>query len=69
MTLREEALKLADDIDEYAPNTNIADILRRLVAVMPKPAMSHDEAELLVDTHNNAPFALIRAVEKYHGVQ
>jgi hypothetical protein len=32
MTLREEALKLADDIDEYAPNTNIADILRRLVA-------------------------------------
>jgi hypothetical protein len=31
MTLREEALKLADDIDEFAPNTNIADILRRLV--------------------------------------
>ena len=31
MTLREEALKLADDIDEYAPNTNIADIIRRLV--------------------------------------
>jgi hypothetical protein len=32
MTLREEALKLADDIDEYAPNTNIADVIRRLVA-------------------------------------
>jgi hypothetical protein len=31
MTLREEALKLADDIDEYAPDTNIADIIRRLV--------------------------------------
>lgn len=32
MTLREEALTLADDIDEYAPNTNIADVIRRLVA-------------------------------------
>jgi hypothetical protein len=31
MTLREEALKLADDVDEYAPNTNIADVIRRLV--------------------------------------
>lgn len=31
MTLREEALTLADDIDEYAPNTNIADVIRRLV--------------------------------------
>ena len=31
MTLREEALKLADDIDEYAPNTNIAHMIRELV--------------------------------------
>ena len=32
MTLREEALKLADDIAEYAPDTNIEVMLRRLVA-------------------------------------
>ena len=32
MSLREEALKLADDVDEYAPDTNLADIIRRLVA-------------------------------------
>ena len=31
MTLREEALKLADDIAEYAPNTNIEFVLRELV--------------------------------------
>jgi hypothetical protein len=31
MTLREEALKLADDIAEYAPDTNIEIMLRRLV--------------------------------------
>jgi hypothetical protein len=31
MTLREEALKLADDIAEYAPDTNIEVMLRRLV--------------------------------------
>ena len=32
MTLREEALKLADDIAEYAPDTNIEIMIRRLVA-------------------------------------
>ena len=32
MNLREEALKLADDVDEYALDTNLADIIRRLVA-------------------------------------
>lgn len=32
MTLREEALKLADDISEYAPDTNIEVMIRRLVA-------------------------------------
>jgi hypothetical protein len=32
MTLREEALKLADDISEYAPDTNIKLMIRRLVA-------------------------------------
>ena len=32
MTLREEALQLADDIAEYAPDTNIEVMLRRLVA-------------------------------------
>ena len=31
MTLREEALKLADDIAEYAPDTNIEVMIRRLV--------------------------------------
>ena len=31
MTLREEALKLADDIAEYAPDTNLEIMLRRLV--------------------------------------
>jgi len=31
MTLREEALKLADDIAEYAPDTNIEQMIRRLV--------------------------------------
>jgi len=34
MKLIEEALKLADDIDEYAPNTNIATIIRELVQVI-----------------------------------
>ena len=32
MTLREEALKLAEDIFEYAPDTNIELMIRRLVA-------------------------------------
>ena len=32
MSLREEALKLADDVDEYAPDTYLADIIRLLVA-------------------------------------
>ena len=32
MTLREEAVKLADDISEYAPDTNIELMIRRLVA-------------------------------------
>ena len=32
MTLIEEALKLADDISEYAPNTNIELMIRDLVA-------------------------------------
>ena len=31
MTLIEEATKLADDIDEYAPDTNIATMMRRLI--------------------------------------
>jgi hypothetical protein len=30
--LREEALQLADDIAEYAPDTNIEVMIRRLVA-------------------------------------
>ena len=34
MKLIEEALKLANDIDEYAPNTNIAWTLRELVQVI-----------------------------------
>ena len=34
MKLIEEALKLASDIDEYAPNTNIATIIRELVQVI-----------------------------------
>jgi hypothetical protein len=34
MKLIEEALKLADDIDEYAPHTNIANIIRELVQVI-----------------------------------
>jgi hypothetical protein len=34
MTLIEEALKLAKDIDEYAPHTNIATIIRELVQVI-----------------------------------
>jgi hypothetical protein len=34
MKLIEEALKLADDIDEYAPQTNIAWTLRELVQVI-----------------------------------
>ena len=44
MTLREEALKLADDIDEYAPNTNIADVIRRLVAEVDRltPGLLHE---------------------------
>ena len=32
MKIREEALKLADDIAEYAPDTNIEIMIRRLVA-------------------------------------
>jgi hypothetical protein len=69
MTLREEALKLADDISEYAPDTNIEIMIRRLVAAMPNPAMLHEKAELLIDANPNAPFALIRAVERYHGIE
>jgi hypothetical protein len=34
MKLIEEALKLANDIDEYAPQTNIAWTLRELVQVI-----------------------------------
>jgi hypothetical protein len=34
MKLIEEALKLASDIDEYAPQTNLATILRELVQVI-----------------------------------
>ena len=34
MTLIEKALQLASDIDEYAPNTNIATIIRELVQVI-----------------------------------
>jgi hypothetical protein len=34
MKLIEEALKLAKDIDEYAPQTNIATIIRELVQVI-----------------------------------
>ena len=34
MKLIEEALKLASDIDEYAPQTNIATIIRELVQVI-----------------------------------
>ena len=34
MKLIEEALKLAKDIDEYAPHTNIATIIRELVQVI-----------------------------------
>ena len=34
MTLIKEALRLAKDIDEYAPNTNIATIIRELVQVI-----------------------------------
>jgi len=34
MTLIEQALSLAKDIDEYAPHTNIATIIRELVQVI-----------------------------------
>jgi len=34
MKLIEEALQLASDIDEYAPHTNLATILRELVQVI-----------------------------------
>jgi hypothetical protein len=34
MKLIEEALKLASDIDEYAPHTNLATIIRELVQVI-----------------------------------
>jgi hypothetical protein len=30
--------------------------------------MTHEEAELLVVKYAHAPFALIRAVESYHGL-
>ena len=46
MTLREEAIQLADDISEYAPDTNIELIIRRLVAeidrLSPKPIYEAD---------------------------
>jgi hypothetical protein len=67
MTLLEEATQLANDIDEYAPNTNIAIMMRRLIDAISTP-MSHEKAEELIDKHANAPFALIRAVEHYHGI-
>lgn len=67
MTLIEEATKLANDIDEYAPNTNIAIMMRRLIDSISTP-MSHEEAEELIDKHANAPFALVRAVEEHHRI-
>jgi hypothetical protein len=30
--------------------------------------MTHEEAELLIAKYAHAPFALIRAVESYHGL-
>jgi hypothetical protein len=67
MNLLEEATQLANDIDKYAPDTNIAIMMRRLINAISTP-MSHEEAEELIDKHANAPFALIRAVEHYHGI-
>ena len=67
MNLLEEATQLANDIDEYAPNTNIAIMMRRLIDAISTP-MSHKEAEELIDKHANAPFALVRAVEEYHRI-
>lgn len=66
--LIEEAIKLADDIDEYAPNTNIAIMMRRLIDAICTP-MSHEKAEELIDKHINAPFALVRAVEEHHRIK
>jgi hypothetical protein len=43
MKLIEEALKLADDIDEYAPHTNLATILRELVQVIVQQQKVIDE--------------------------
>jgi hypothetical protein len=46
MTLLEEATKLADDIAEYAPDTNIEIMMRRLIKeierLTPKPIYEAD---------------------------
>jgi hypothetical protein len=45
MTLREEAVKLADDISEYAPDTNIELMIRRLIAEIDR-LNDYDEFEM-----------------------
>lgn len=59
MTLIEEALKLADDIAEYAPNTNIETVIRRLVVEL----KLRDAVKLKIDNSAEEP-QLIRVKKK-----
>lgn len=59
MTLIEEATKLADDIREYAPDTNIELIIRRLVVEL----QLREAAALKVDNSRGEP-ELIRVKRK-----
>lgn len=59
MTLIEEALKLADDIAEYAPNTNIENVIRRLVLEL----KLRDSLKLKLDNSAEEP-QLIRVKKK-----
>ena len=48
MTLLEEAKKLADDIAEYAPNTNIEFVIRELVKEIERlEGKQHFEADFV----------------------
>jgi len=54
MKLIEDALKLASDIDEYAPNTNIATIIRELVQVIVQQEKVINEKTIAIKSKTKA---------------
>jgi hypothetical protein len=54
MKLIEDALKLASDIDEYAPNTNIATTIRELVQVIVQQEKVINEKTIAIKSKTKA---------------